>query len=124
MIIIALKGHRLTHIPHPSHKISDIIVMPSQWEEPFGRVAAEAGAASKPIVASNIGGIPEIIEHGKNGFLVEKGDLDSLVKFVKKLIKNKRLREKMGKKGREIIGKKFSNEMHVKKIEKIYEGLL
>ena len=103
---------------------SDIIVVPSQWEEPFGRICIEAGAAKKPVVATRVGGIPEIVEHGVNGFLVKKDDLDAMVKFTQELIDNSQLREEMGRKGRKLVEKKFSIGSHVGEIERIYEELL
>ena len=58
---------------------SDIIVVPSRWGEPFGLINIEAGAARKPVVATRDGGIPEVIRHGENGFLVDVDDAESLV---------------------------------------------
>ncbi|MBD3249270.1 glycosyltransferase [Candidatus Woesearchaeota archaeon] len=106
------------------YKISDIIIMPSQWEEPFGLINIEAGAAKKPIISTSVGGIPEIINHGENGFLVEKDDLDSMIKYTKLLINNKGLRVKMGEKGRMIVEDKFNAKKNVREIEKIYESLI
>ncbi len=103
---------------------SDIIIVPSQWEEPFGRICIEAGAARKPVVATRVGGIPEIVEHGVNGFLVEKDDLDAMVKFTQELIDNAQLREEMGKKGRKLVEEKFSISTHVREIERIYGEFL
>ena len=72
-------GHR-TDVQNV-YKTSDIIVMPSQWDEPFGLITVEAGASRLPIVASRSGGIPEVIEHGKNGFLIERDDIDQFIRF-------------------------------------------
>jgi glycosyltransferase involved in cell wall biosynthesis len=103
---------------------SDIIVVPSQREESFGRICIEAGAAKKPVVATRVGGIPEIVEHGNNGFLVNKDDLDAMLKFTQELIDNAQLREEMGRKGRKLAEEKFSIGKHVGEIERIYEELL
>jgi glycosyltransferase involved in cell wall biosynthesis len=102
---------------------SDIIVMPSRWNEPFGLINIEAGAARKPIVSTEVGGIPEVIRHGENGFLVDKNDSEALMRYTTTLIYNQKLREKMGNKGREIVEKKFT-ERPIRKLEKIYEGLI
>lgn len=67
----------------------------------------EAGASGLPVVASAHAGIPQIIEHGKSGFLFEEGDVDSMVKFMIDLVKNPEKGCKMGMVGREIICQKF-----------------
>ncbi len=59
-----------------------VTVMPSLTPESFGMVLAEALAAGSPVIGSDIGGIPELIQVGKNGYLVPPGDIDSLVKAL------------------------------------------
>jgi glycosyltransferase involved in cell wall biosynthesis len=103
---------------------SDIIVMPSQWDEPFGRIAIEAGAARKPIIATKVGGLPEIIEHGRNGYLVAKDDFASLLLYTRQLIRDGELRKTIGEEGRKIVEEKFSLKKHLREVEKIYERLL
>jgi glycosyltransferase involved in cell wall biosynthesis len=60
----------------------DVLVTPSLWNEPFGLVLCEAMSAGVPVVASAVGGIPEIVEHGRCGFLFEPGDGDALRNYV------------------------------------------
>ena len=103
---------------------ADIVVVPSQWDEPFGLVNIEAGACGKPVVSTQVGGIPEIIEHGGNGFLVQRDDLDSLVMYTERLITDASLREKLGRNGYHIVERKFSNIVHAGQIQDIYDGLL
>lgn len=102
--------------------MSDIIVMPSRWDEPFGLINIEAGAARKPIVATNVGGIPEIVKNGENGFLVERGDFDGLLVKVKKLIESEQLRKDLGSNGRLIVEKRFTTAP-IRKLEKLYDRL-
>ena len=86
------------------YRSSDIIVMPSRWEEPFGLINIEAGAARKtPSLQTRDGGIPEVIRHGENGFLVERDDLASLVTHTKLLVENREVRLQMGCRGRDIV---------------------
>lgn len=103
---------------------ADVVVVPSQWDEPFGLVNIEAGACSKPVVGTRVGGIPEIIEHGENGFLVHRDDLDSLVMYTDLLIADAPLREQLGRNGRRIVETKFSNSVHAHRIQGIYDELL
>ncbi|MCK4825375.1 glycosyltransferase family 4 protein [bacterium] len=104
------------------YRSSDIIIMPSRWKEPFGLINIEAGAARKPIISTRVGGIPEIIRHGENGYLVDKNDMSSLVKYTKRLINNRQLREQMGEKGRKIVEMRFTDRP-IRELEKIYEEL-
>ena len=81
------------------YDFSDICVIPSKWEEPFGIVALEAMASGKPVVASRVGGLKDIVVDGETGFLVENGDVNGFTEKVALLINNKSLRAEMGMKG-------------------------
>ncbi len=81
------------------YDFSDICVIPSKWEEPFGIVALEAMASGKPVVASRVGGLKDIVVDGETGYLVENGDVNGFTEKVALLIENKRLRTEMGMKG-------------------------
>jgi glycosyltransferase involved in cell wall biosynthesis len=80
---------------------SDICVVPSIWQEPFGIVAVEAMACGKPVIASKVGGLQNIVEDGKTGFLVPPGDPKALSEKIEILLTNPKLRQEMGEKGRE-----------------------
>jgi glycosyltransferase involved in cell wall biosynthesis len=101
---------------------SDIVVVPSQWNEPFGLINIEAGASGKPVVATRVGGIPEIIDHGVNGFLVEPDDIQGLCEHVSALIDNEQLRVDMGKRGREIVERKFTCKP-IEDLQRLYDSL-
>lgn len=105
------------------YRSSDIIVMPSRWGEPFGLVNIEAGAARKPMVATRDGGIPEIIRHGENGFLVEREDLAGLLHYTRLLIEDEALRHRMGQKAREVVEAQFT-DLPVRKLEQAYDKLI
>ena len=64
----------------------DIVVMPSQEYESFGRIVIEAMAYKKPIIASRVGGIPELINHEVDGYLFDKNDILSLSLHLKNLL--------------------------------------
>jgi len=100
----------------------DIFVLPS-LNEGMGRVLVEAMAAGKPVVASRVGGILDLIKEGQNGFLAEPGDEKGLSIAIKKLLEDKEMRDEMGKKGREMAGK-FSVEKMIEKIDVLYERSL
>jgi len=104
------------------YESSDIIVVPSQWNEPFGLINIEAGATGKPVVATRVGGIPEIIDHGVNGFLVEPDDINGLCEHVSTLIDNEQLRLDMGKRAREIVERKFTYKP-IEDLQRLYDSL-
>ena len=88
------------------------LVVPSV-SEGLPRVILEAQALAKPVVASRVGGIPELVQDGKNGFLFRVGDSNELAEKLRVLLSNKNLAIEMGRKGRDLVGEKFSNEKYL-----------
>ena len=101
----------------------DVFVLPS-INEAFGLVLLEAMAFKKPIIASNVGGIPEIVKHGITGLLVPPGDPESLAKAIIEITQHPKEAVKMGERGRERVERYFSLDAYVQKIEKVYEEIL
>jgi glycosyltransferase involved in cell wall biosynthesis len=93
-------------------------LMPIHWEEPFGLVMIEAMACGTPVIAYNRGSVPEIIEDGKNGYIVEENDIDGMVNAVKNIGKIDR------KYCRESVKKRFSIEKMVSGYEKVYKKVI
>ena len=94
-----------------AYKISDLVVSPSIEPEAFGRVAVEAQAMEKPIIASNIGGSNETIINNKTGFLFEPGNSEALSKkIIEVLSSDESVLKSMGIEGRKNIIKKFNVE--------------
>ena len=100
----------------------DIFVLPS-LNEGMGRVLVEAMAMGKPIVASDIGGIPDLVKDGANGILFPPRDVDAMAKAILKLLLDRELARKMGKEG-ERISLNYDTGAMVKKIEGLYEDLV
>lgn len=103
-------------------KASNIFVLPSN-REAFGMVNLEAMATPLPIVATKVGGIPEIIKHNKTGILVEAKNTKSIRQALEKLIASESLREKMALAGRKHLEKTFSALKMAQQYEKIYTKL-
>jgi glycosyltransferase involved in cell wall biosynthesis len=103
--------------------IIDVVVIPS-LQESFGMVALESMAMEVPVIATTVGGLPEIIEDGKTGILVPPADIDALHKALIYLIKNRDIRKKMGEAGRERVLGKFSADNNVRKTEEVYLDVL
>ncbi|PCI24925.1 MAG: hypothetical protein COB67_11230 [SAR324 cluster bacterium] len=101
----------------------DILAVPSK-SEGFGLVAAEAGAVGTPVIASDVDGLPEIIEHGLNGYLIPVGDESAFVFYAKKLLLDEKKRAQMASQGKQKVQKTFSFEKSMEGIERIYSELL
>jgi len=86
---------------------ADICVVPSIWPEPQGIVALEAMASGKPLVASDIGGLKEVVQDGVSGLLFKPGDSEDLAGKLTKLIEEPELRRELGKRGREEAVEKY-----------------
>ncbi|RLF07945.1 MAG: glycosyltransferase family 4 protein, partial [Thermoprotei archaeon] len=95
-------------------------VLPS-LEEGFGVVLTEALASGKPLVGSNVGGIPAQIKDGWNGFLVESGNEKQLAEKIRYLIDNPEERERMGENSRKLAREEFDWEKIAERYLKVYE---
>lgn len=102
--------------------LADIFLLPSSSES-FGLVALEAMSAEVPVVASNVGGIPEVVEHGFTGFLHDPGNVAGYVASSLKLLQNEPLRRTMGRRGRRVARERFSADEMVQRYVKVYESL-
>lgn len=77
------------------YHVADVVVVPSIWTEAFALVVLEAQASGRPVVASRIGGLPELVDD-TNGLLVEPGNVDALAQALEELGRNPRRREELG----------------------------
>ena len=102
-------------------KASDILVVPSLWQEAFGLVIAEGMACGTPVIASRVGAIPEIISHLDNGIMVSPGDSNELALSIDELLTNKVMRDKISRACRLRVEKCFDLEMMVTKTRLLYQ---
>lgn len=109
-------------VPQQLSKVH-VVVHPANFEA-FGRVVLESIAAGRPVVGSNNGGIPEIIDDGETGFLVDIGDINGYVKAVLQLIEDKCLWENMSAAGSKRAHSRFTLDDHVKYLAEIYDEIL
>ena len=98
---------------------SDVFVLPTLTEA-LPTVLAEAMAARLPIVASNVGGIPEMIANGQNGFLVKPEDLNDLIRNCNHLLDHPEKRADMGAEGWKTVNRKFSINRQVEQLREVY----
>jgi glycosyltransferase involved in cell wall biosynthesis len=104
------------------YKSTDLCVFPSRFEW-FGIILLEAMACGKPIVASNVGGIPYVVEDGKTGLLFESENVDDLAEKIITLLKDKELRDKMGKAGKGRV-KEFTWEKVAERTVEVYKEIM
>ena len=102
---------------------SDLFLLPSQ-QESFGLAALEAMSSEVPVVATKVGGLPEVIRHGKDGYLAEVGDLETMVEYCLKILTDEDLAEKMGKKARMRVLEKFTTDKVVPRYVSLYRRTL
>jgi N-acetyl-alpha-D-glucosaminyl L-malate synthase BshA len=102
--------------------LADIFLLPSSSES-FGLVALEAMSAEVPVVASNIGGLPEVVEHGLTGFLHDPEHLAGFVASCLRLLTHERLRRSMGRRARRVARERFFLDDMVDRYIRVYESL-
>jgi glycosyltransferase involved in cell wall biosynthesis len=105
-----------------AYRQSRVVVFPSLWEEPFGRVGLEAMAAGKPVVAFDVGGVREWLQPDVNGFLVPRGDVDLMAEKISTLLGSDQLAHEMGAAGQRIASECFSRDRIVEKFLKVLEA--
>lgn len=101
----------------------DLFVLPSR-SEGFGRVNLEAMAMGKPVISTNVGGIPEVVVDGVTGILVPPGDPNALSRALMKLLDDPNQRESMGREGRKRVKERFHLQGSVQRIQEIYRDVL
>ena len=107
----------------PLLKAADVLLLPSETES-FGLVALEAMASGVPVVASDVGGLPEVVEHGVTGFLAPVGDVDAMAGFCLKLLADCAGAKTYAQAARKRAVEKFDYRTIVPQYERIYEQVL
>lgn len=100
------------------------VVVPSEWYETFGLVAIESFAHGRPVLASRIGGLPEVVEDGVTGKLFEPGNVEELQESLGWFVENKCRSTQMGEAARLRLEVKFSPSSHFRALDGIYRNLL
>jgi L-malate glycosyltransferase len=115
------------HVPYREiarwHNMIDVSVFTSESES-FGVAAVEASACGNPVVAANVGGLPEVVEHGVTGFIVPPRDPHKTADAIEKLVLDGSLRACMGSAGRERVKKLFNWDDNVSQMIEIYDSTL
>lgn len=100
------------------------MILPSEWYENAPMSILECFGMEKPVIVSNIGGMPEMFTPGKTGFLFEPGNVEGLKEQVCRFLEDPDLCYKSGKAARQEVIERFSKEMHIEKLLNLYNNLL
>lgn len=92
------------------YEISDICLYPSTSPEPFGLTMLEAMSMAKPMIVSNMGGMPEIIKDGINGFVVPVRDFETMAAKICQLLEDSKLKRRFGYTGRQMVESQYTKE--------------
>jgi L-malate glycosyltransferase len=106
----------------PLLSVSDLFLLPSE-QESFGLAALEAMACEVPVVATRVGGLHEVVEHGVNGFLHNVDDIDGMAESGIKLLTDAQLHFQFGQQGRRAVTERFCADLVVPRYEAFYESL-
>lgn len=115
-----IKGERLK----TTIRNSQLAILPSEWYENCPASILEAFALGKPVIGSDIGGIPELIEDGVDGLLFEPGNAEELSEKIAYLISRPQLGEQMGKNARKKMEEKYNPEVYYQRLMGVYQKLL
>ena len=99
------------------------VILPSRYDA-FGMVLSEAMATGTPVIASEVGGIPYVVDDGQTGFLVKSGDAATLAEKMLLLMENESLRRQLGRRGKEVALRRFHPNIVARKTMEVYETAL
>ena len=102
----------------------DLLVVPSTEREGFGLAALEGMDAGLPVVASRLGGLPEVVEDGRTGLLVPPGDARALAGAMERLLANPQERRALGEEGQRRVESRFRAALMARRVENVYEEVL
>jgi len=97
------------------------MVVPSEWYENAPMTILESFAYGKPVIGSDIGGIPEMVRHGETGLLFEMGNAQDLKAKIKEMLQSPSRITEMGQKARKIVEEEYNAELHYQRLKEVYE---
>ncbi len=103
--------------------VADLLLLPSLTES-FGLTALEAMSCEVPVVATRVGGLPEVVEEDGCGYLLEVGDVDAMAEAAARVLSDDGERERLGRRGREIAVSQFAAEKIIPQYESLYRNVV
>jgi glycosyltransferase involved in cell wall biosynthesis len=107
-----------------AYSAADVVVVPSIWPDPFPYVPLEALAMKTPVIASNVGGLPEVVRHKKNGLLIGLHNVEELANSVQDILSDEQQAKQMGLEGRMIVEKEYTLSLMLERYKKVYLNLI
>jgi glycosyltransferase involved in cell wall biosynthesis len=101
-------------------KKSLFTIVPSEWYENFPVVVLEAYAAARPVIASNLGSLPYVVENGRSGLLFQSGNPKDLAEKIRFLVTHPQERQKMGEYARMLVETKYTPEKSYESLKAIF----
>jgi len=114
------------HVADPEFQIikNDLIALPSTWQEPFGRIILEAMLLETPVIASRVGGIPEILSPRFDNFLFKSGNPEAIAKKILEHIDWRQKSPSLGEDMRKYAQNNFSREQQINSLQKVFEEVV
>jgi glycosyltransferase involved in cell wall biosynthesis len=106
-----------------AYSAANVVVVPSIWPDPFPYVPLESLAMKTPVIASSVGGLPEVVRHKKNGFLVRPYNVGELANAIQDILSDKHQAQQMGLEGRMIVEKEYTLSLMIERYKKLYFSL-
>ncbi|MDP8262706.1 MAG: glycosyltransferase family 4 protein [Candidatus Ancaeobacter aquaticus] len=106
------------------YALTEVVLYPSTASEPFGLTMLEAMASERPIIVTRAGGMPEIIKDGINGFVIPIRDFEIMAAKINTLLEDKRLKERLGYTGRQMVMSQYTKEKVTEDTVRVYENVL
>ncbi|MDQ3013594.1 MAG: N-acetyl-alpha-D-glucosaminyl L-malate synthase BshA [Acidobacteriota bacterium] len=103
--------------------VADLLLVPSETES-FGLAALEAMACEVPVIATNTGGLPEVVLDGENGYLVALGDTQTIAERAVEILSDEKKQHEMGRRGRAWAVEQFNTERVIPQYERLYERVV
>ena len=104
------------------YQAADVVCQLSRWQEAFGWMIAEAMACARPVVATRVGGIPEIVEDGVTGYLIPRRQPAAAAERILRLLADPDLRQAMGARGRRAVESRFNLQSNVAELLDLYRN--
>ncbi|MBS1852590.1 MAG: N-acetyl-alpha-D-glucosaminyl L-malate synthase BshA [Acidobacteria bacterium] len=108
---------------HDKLALADVLLLPSELES-FGLAALEGMASEVVPIATRVGGVPEVIDHGKSGFLAEVGDVEAMAGYAINLLSSQEQLQSMGKAARQVAQTRFCTSKIIPQYEEFYRRVL
>jgi glycogen(starch) synthase len=121
---VSLHGHVPRSVVRELCQRHDVLVFPSEWDEPYAAVPMEAMSCGIPVVGTTAGGTPEAIDEGVTGFLVPPADPDNMAAALARLARDESLRERLGTNAARVARERFDIQTYVDRLEAYYRGCL